>query len=35
MTLKLDLSKGFILIKKFNQMFIVTKKLAYNRPLQM
>ena len=32
---KFDLSREFISSKKFNQIFIVTKKLAYNRPLKM
>ena len=32
---KFDLSREFISSKKFNQIFIVTKKLAYNRPLYM
>ena len=35
MASKFDLSRGFISIKKLNQIFIVTMKLAYNRPLQM
>ena len=30
MASKFDLSRGFISNKKFNQMFIVTNKLAYN-----
>ena len=35
MASKFDLSRGFISSKKFNQIVIATKQVAYNRPLKI
>ena len=34
MASKFDLSRRFILSKKFNQIFIVTKQITYKRPFE-